>query len=399
MTHVMVKRSIWVGIGIALVASIIWLLRPPPLHVEAGTVTRGPLRAMVTDEGRTRVKALYTVTAPVDGELERVALEPGAELSPQTVIAQIWPIASRPLDARSRAEATAAVAAARQAVARADAAEREAKIAVEHAESKLTRTQNLAEAGAAPRADLEHAGHEVRMAKESLEDARAAARQARADLARATAIIAPAPAAGTAPPIEVRAPAHGLLLRVVRESAGPVATGAPLVEIGDVTQLEIVVDLLSSDAASVRSGALATVSGWGGGEPLSARVRRVDPAGFTKVSALGLEEQRVRVVLDLTDPPPRGLGHDYRVDVGIVVWEDDDALRVPSTALFRVDDHWSVFVIRDGRARLANVETGPSDATSTIVTKGLAAGEKVIPQPSDVISDGMRIVILREVKP
>jgi HlyD family secretion protein len=399
MRRVTSRRIIWAGIVIALISSIGWMLRPAPLLVDAARVTRGPLRATVSAEGRTRVKTLYAVTAPVDGELERIVLEPAAWVSSETIVARIRPVAPRPLDARSRAEAAAAVVAAREAVARAVAAEREARVGVEHAQSKLSRTQTLARGGAVPQADLEHGGHEVQMAKQGLESARAAARQARADLARAKAVIAPAAGTGDVPTIEVTSPARGQVLRVVRESAGPVATGTPLVEIGDVGNLEIIADLLSSDAASVRVGAVASVSGWGGGPPLWARVRRVDPAGFTKVSALGLEEQRVRVVLDLAESPPQGLAHDYRVDVAIVIWEGKDVLRVPSGALFRVGESWATFVISDGRARLEKVATGASDPTLTVIESGLAEGAKVIPQPSDAISDGARVEVLREVKP
>ena len=167
---------------------------------------------------------------------------------------------------------------------------------------------------------------------------------------------------------------------------------------GDVRELEIVVDLLSSDAASVSADALATISSWGKGPPLAARVRRVDPAGFTKVSALGLEEQRVRVILDLLNPPPPGLGHDYRVDVAITTWEGADVLRAPSTALFRVGDKWCAFVIRDGHARLVNLETGAADANWTVIKRGLNQGDKVLPQPSDAISDGTAVAVLREVR-
>lgn len=394
MTRVKPRRMLWGAIAAALLVLAGWMLRPEPLMVEAAPVTRGVLRATVSGEGRTRVKALYTVTAPVDGELERIVLDPGAPLSPETVVARIRPAASRPLDARSRAEAAAAVVAAREAVSRAEAAEREASVGVEHADSKLARTQKLAQTDAVPQAELEHGGHEALMAKATLESAQAAVREARADLARAMAVVAPATGAGGAS-FEVKSPATGRVLRILHESAGPIASGTPLLEMGDVSDLEISAELLSSDAATVTPGAIATISGWGGA-PLSARVRRIDPAGFTKVSALGLEEQRVRVILDFTDRPPPGLGHDYRVDVAIVVWEGKDVLRVPTTALFRAGREWATFAIRDGRARLTKVETGLSDATSTVVKSGLAPGEKVIPQPSDAIKEGMRVKVLRE---
>jgi HlyD family secretion protein len=396
MTHSLVKRSIWLGIGVAVVALLVWMLRPSPLLVEVATVNRGTVRVTVSGEGRTRVKALYVVTAPVDGELERIMLEPGAQVARDAVVARIRPISSRPLDARSRAEATAAAVATRQALARAEAAEKEAEVALEHVASKLKSTQALAQSGSVPQAELLHGGHEVEIARRSLEATQAQVRQVRAELARANAVIAPISAGGSAVVVDVKSPEQGRLLRVLRESAGPVAVGAPLLELGDVLALEIVAELLSSDAATVRTGATATISGWGSGTLLAARVRRVEPAGFTKVSALGLEEQRVRVVLDLSSPAPEGLGHDYRVDAAIGVWEGKDVLRVPSTVLFRVGNDWAAFVIRDHRARRTQVVTGPSDATWTVVKSGLSAGDRVISQPSDAIVEGTRVGVLRE---
>jgi HlyD family secretion protein len=191
--------------------------------------------------------------------------------------------------------------------------------------------------------------------------------------------------------VSIASPITGRVLRVLRESAGPVAAGTPLVEIGDVSCLEIRADLLSSDAASVREGATATITSWGGSKPLTARVRRVEPAAFTKISALGLEEQRVHVVLDLVDPLPAGLGHDFRVDLAIATWSTTSALRVPARSLFRAGDRWAVFAIRDGRARQIFVDVGESDGTLTVIARGLAESDRVIAQPSDTVSDGTQV--------
>jgi HlyD family secretion protein len=389
------KRVAWILVGIGCLAALGWALRPPPVLVETARVTRGDIRSTIGGDARTRVKTLYTLTSPVDGELERIVFEPGAALPKDAVVARIRPAAPRPLDARSRAEAAAAVVAAREGVSRAEAAEREAEVGAEHANSKLARTTQLAQSGAVPAADLEHGGHEAQIARRSLESAQALVRQARADLARALAVVGPSPGSRAEAVVEVRTPAAGKVLRVLRESAGPVAAGTPLAEIGDVRALEIVADLLSSDAASVREGAAAAVTGWGTGPALSAKVRRIEPAGFTKVSALGLEEQRARVILELDASPPEALGHDYRVDVAIVAWEGHDVLRVPSTALFRDKDRWSAFVIRDGRAHRVTLDTGASDASFTLARTGLAEGDQVIPQPSDSLADGMRVEALR----
>jgi HlyD family secretion protein len=294
------------------------------------------------------------------------------------------------LDPRSRAEATAAVSAAEATVARADAAALEAKAALAHAESELGTARQLAEKGAAPRMDLEHRGHEAEIRRQAAQGAAAAARSARADLARAQAILAPASVKpGQITPVQ--SPVAGRILRVLRESAGPVPAGTPLLEVGDMSSLEVHADLLSSDAAKVQPGAGATITGWGGTQPIRARVRRIDPAAFTKVSALGLEEQRVHVVLDLVEPPPPGLGHDYRVDAAVVIWDGKDVLRVPATSLFRAGDRWAVFVVRDGRARKTPVASGATDGTLTAVTGDVKEGDAVIVQPSDAINDGTRV--------
>lgn len=386
----LLRRLVWTAFVAAVTFAVVWALRPRPIPVETVAVTRGPLTATVIGEGRTRVKDLFVVSAPVDGQLERIALQAGDVVNAGDVIARIRPIDPRPLDARSRAEARAAVEVARAAVERAQATEEESRVAVEHADSELARSQKLAQTGAVARAELEHAGHESGIRHHAQEAAHAAVREARAQLIRANAAVAPATAAGDAP-VSITAPSSGRVLRVLRESAGPVAAGAPLLEIGDVSSLEIRADLLSSDATPVRVGAEATVTSWGGRKPLAARVRKIEPAAFTKISALGLEEQRVHVVLDFVDPPPPGVGHDYRVDLAIVTWSGSDVLRVPARSLFRVGDRWAAFAIRDGRARQALVELGETDGTLTVVNRGLAAGDVVIAQPTDTIVDGIRV--------
>ncbi len=384
-----VKKAIWGGALIAVAAGTAWTLRPQPIHVTTATVTRGPLTATVNAEGRSRVRDLFVVAAPVDGQLERVDVEPRDAIAPNASVALIRPAAPRPLDPRTRAEASAAVVSARAAVVRAEATEAEARVALEHAQSLLETTRRLVQSGSAPADELTHRGHEAEIRRRAVEAATAAAVQARAELARAQAILGAA--TDTSQPTIVRSPAAGRILRVLRESAGPVAAGTPLLEVGDVSRLEVRADLLSSDAAEVRSDAAATVTRWGGPDHLAARVRRIDPAAFTKVSALGLEEQRVHVVLDLVEPPPAGLGHDYRVDVAIAVWEGTEVLRVPSTALFRDGDRWAAFRVEGARARKAIVDVGAADGTWTVATSGLHEGDEVITQPSDSIADGTRV--------
>ena len=384
-------RLLGATIAVALVAALIVALRSRSLVVEVGTVTRGPLTASVTAEGRMRVKDLYVVAAPVDGDLERIAHEPGDAVKAGTAVVRIWPMAPRPLDARSRAQAIAAVTAARATVARAEASEKEAAAALTHAESQLATARTLSREGAAASKDAEHAGHETQIRRDAVDAARATVQAARAELVRAEAFVDPGAVRSERPATVVFSPAAGRVLRVLRESAGPVLAGTPLVEIGSAEKIEVVADILTADAMTVQPSATAIIREWGGTEPISARVRRIDPAAFTKVSALGLEEQRVPVVLDLVGPPPRGLGHDFRVNVSIAVWQGQNVLQVPSTALFRSGDQWAVFAVREGRVRLTSVTPGRSDGAATMVSDGLAEGDVVVLQPSDLLSDGVRV--------
>ena len=394
----MMKRPVtWsarIAVAVALVGGIAWALRPRPIAVETAKAARGVLEATVTAEGKTRIRDLFVVAAPVDGELVRISFRAGDTVSSETVIARIWPVAPRPLDVRSRAEALAAVSAARAAIERAEAAEKEAVGALTHAESQLATTRMLSSAGAAASKDFEHAGHEVEIRHRAVEASRAALNVARADLVRANAVatVSTDQAGGTATP--VRSPASGRILRVLRESAGPVAAGTPLVQLGNVGAIEIVADFLTTDAMSVKSGAKAIIRDWGGSEALAARVRQIDPGAFTKVSALGVEEQRVPIVLDLVGERPPAFGNDFHVNVAIIVWTGHDVLTVPSTALFRVGESWAVFVVRDGRAHVTRVTVGRSDGTRSVVEQGLGEGEEVVIQPSDALQDGSRVVVL-----
>lgn len=385
------KRLLGVTSLLVLALAAGWTLRPKPVPVEIAIVTRGPLTATVTAEGRTRVKDLYVVTAPVDGDLERITVEAGDSVPRGSVVARLSPPTPRPLDARSRAEAVAAASMARAGVVTADATQREAEAALVHAESELATARRLVADQAAAANSVTHGEHEVEIRRQAVEAARGASEVARSELARAQARLTPTSSQQAGPAALVRSPVAGRLLRVVREDAGPAPAGTPLVEIGNVATLEFVTDMLTTDAMMVRPGAAATIRDWGGSTPIAARVRRIEPGAFTKVSALGLEEQRVRVVLDPVEPPPPGLGNDFHVSVSIVFWSGADVLAIPSTALFRSGDHWAVFAIHDGRAHLTTVATGPSDGERTVILSGLSASQAIILQPSDLIRDGTRV--------
>jgi HlyD family secretion protein len=385
--RIAVAAVIAVGIG--------WILRPRAIVVETAQVERGTLEATVTAEGKTRVKNLFVVAAPVDGELERISLKAGDAIAGSSVVAHIWPAAPRPLDVRSRAEALAAVSAARAAVERAEATEQEAIAALAHAESTSQTSTRLAKEGVVAPNEAEHAGHEVEIRRQAVRASGSALQEARASLVRAEAAAATSATNPTGRAVtEVRSPTAGRILRVLRESAGPVAAGTPLLEVGNVDTIEIAADFLTSDAMAVTPGAKATILDWGRPEPLSARVRQIEPGAFTKISALGLEEQRVPIILDLVGDPPAAFGNDFHVNVAIVVWTGRDVLTIPSTALFRTGEDWAVFVVRDGRAQLQRVTVGRSDDTRSVIEQGLNAGDEIVIQPSDALRDGNRVAPL-----
>jgi HlyD family secretion protein len=378
-------------IAIPLLAAVfVWAMVPRPIPVQTGVVSRGPLTATVSADGKTHIRDVYQVSAPIDGMLERITVQAGDQVTASSTVARIAPVAARSLDARSRAEAQAAVAVARAALERAAAADSEAAIAAVHADSQFATASLLAKTSSVSRQSALHAGHEAEMRHQALDAAHAAVRQARAELARASAVLATAGGTSGGADVPVKAPVPGYVLRVLRQSAGPVAAGTPLLDLGDLNAIQIEADFLSVDAAAVGLGASATVSGWGG-PAIQARVSRIEPAAFTKVSALGLEEQRVHVTLDLAGTRPPNLGDDYHVDVAIAVWTAQDTIRVPSTALFREGGRWAVYAVRGGRAHAVLVQTGASDDSLTAIDRGLAPGEQVIVQPSDAVHDGARV--------
>jgi HlyD family secretion protein len=386
------RTVIAVAAGLAIVAAAVWALRPAALVVDTAAASRGTLTASVVAEGRTRVKSLYVVAAPVDGDLERIERQPGDTISPGTVVARLWPLSPRPLDARTRAEAEASVVAARSAVMQAEAVAREAATALAHAESQSATTRTLAKQGVSARNDAEHAEHETQIRSDAVDAAAAGLARARAELRRTEEAVAATIVRSGRSATLVTAPVYGRILRVLHESAGPVTAGTPLLEVGNVDEMDVTVDLLTADAVQVKPGAHATIRNWNGPEPVAAIVRRVDPAAFTKVSALGIEEQRVRAILDIADPQPPGPGHDFRVTVTIETWTGTNLVRVPSTALPRRGDGWAVFAVRDGRAHIVPVTIGRADETQTVIENGLDEGAVVATQPSDLLVDGARVV-------
>lgn len=367
---------LWVGAGIVLALFLTWMLWPRAEWVEAAAIDRGVVQREIVDEGRTRIHDVFVVSAPVGGELQRIELEPGDEIARGQVVAALAPADPALLDARIAAEMRAGVGAARSALA---AAEAQAELARRDQE----RTAALAAEGFASNAALDAANANLRAA-------RANTAAGRAELQRA---LAASGAGGRARGlVEVRSPAAGRVLRLLQESEVVVGPGSPLIEVGDPADLEVVAEFLSQDAIQLRAGARAWIENWGGDAPIPARISRIEPFAHTKISALGVEEQRVNVIVRLDDPasaPP--LGHQFRVDVRAIVSAQQDVLRIPTDALVRDGADWAVFRIVSGRARLTPVVIGDGGEQFRAVTEGLNEGERVVMFPSDALEDGARV--------
>jgi HlyD family secretion protein len=390
------KRLAWGAAGAALLAMVALSMRPTPVEVQTGVASVGPLETTVNAEGVTRVRDRFAVGAPVSGRLERIALREGDAVAAGAVIARITPL---PLDPQAATQARARLAAAAAGTQEAAARLEQAREARDQAERTAARVREVAGAGGMSTDALERAELQSATAAREFQAAQARVRAADAELAVArAALLAAEPVGGAgvagSAAAEVRAPAAGRILRLHGSSERIVSAGTPLVEVGDAAGLEVVVDVLSTDAVRIAPGAAMRLVEWGGEGALDARVRLVEPSGFTKVSTLGVEEQRVNVIGDLASPPP-SLGDGYRVEARIVTWEAPAVLRVPNSALFRTGSEWSVFVEEDGRARLRPVQVGHRGAAEAEITAGLAEGERVILFPSDRIRDGVRVTEAR----
>jgi HlyD family secretion protein len=385
-------------IGGALAAAF-W---PRPMMVDIGEVARDAMIVTIDEEGRTRVREAYVVSTPVAGQLQRVQVNPGDPVvRGKTVVAQMRPINPAALDVRTREQARAAVGAAAAAlrVARADL---NAAIANRDlAQSELDRTEQLAKRGIETDAALDRARQEFRVAQANIDTAEAAISMRQAEVANAQAQLigfddqglAAAIGMGT-DNIPITAPASGRILRIMQQSETTLPAGTPIMEIGDVRgDLEVVVELLSTDAVQVKEGDRVIIDDWGGAETIEGKVVRVDPFGVAKFSALGVEEQRVTTVIRLISPAESyaGLGHGFRVETRIVIWEDDNALIVPASALFRDRGDWAVFRVVGGKATLTPIKLGRNNGVEAQVLEGLEEGDQVVLFPSSGLTDGMSV--------
>ncbi|MEM7355946.1 MAG: HlyD family efflux transporter periplasmic adaptor subunit [Acidobacteriota bacterium] len=395
------RRLIVWGGSLAIILLIAFSLKPQPEPADFAPIETGSLQVTIDEEGETRVRDRYVVSAPLAGRVLRIELEPGdAVTAGETVLATFQPTAPVLLDARSRAEAQARVKAAQAAIGRARADQERAEAELRYAEAELVRYGKLAAEEIVSKEKLDQAELERDTRQKAVKAAEFALRTAAHDLdvARASLVETQAENGGGSAqrgrqPIAIHSPVDGTVLRRLRESEAIVPAGEALLEVADPAQLEIVSDLLSTDAVKVRRGQRVLVEQWGGEGALHGTVRRVEPYGFTKISALGVEEQRVNVVIDFDDPREawEALGDGYRVEVRIITWEEDDILRAPTSSLFRQGDGWAVYAVEAGVAVQRQVEIGRRNGLHAQVLDGLSDGQTVIVHPSDAIVDGVRV--------
>ncbi len=398
MTVFMKRLTFWGSLVALLVIGLVFAFRPRAIVVDMAEVRRGELIVTVNDEGRTRVHDIYVLSAPVAGRMRRIDLHAGdVVVARDTIVAEIEPIDPAFLDPRSEAQAVADVRAAESAEALARATVEQAEAELDFARNEHDRAMQLIEEGTISERDRDDAEREYRTKRAALATALAALDVRSYELERArAALVTPADTQARAEDcacVAIRAPVDGNVLRILQQSEAVVNSGTPLVEIGDPRDLEIVVDLLSSDAVSVAAGQRVLIERWGGDMTLEGRVRLVEPYGFTKISALGIEEQRVNVIIDLTSPTEAWarLAHGYQVELRIVLWESAEALKLPVLALFRDGEDWAVFVESDGRAELRHVTLGQRSQLEVQVLDGLEDGARVVLHPSDRVQTGVRI--------
>ena len=387
---------ILIGLIVAiLIVAIYFAVRTPPIDVDTAEVVKAPLLVTIDDEGETRVREIYVVAAPISGELQRVNLEAGDPVvAGQTVVARIMPAQPDFLNSRGEAEIRAQIQARQANVQSSSARISQAQADRKLAAANFERIDALYERGFATRTahDAARAARDGSAAR--LNEASGALEVAQSELRAARARLT-APSSGNrgGKAFDVRSPESGSVLRLVRESETMVSAGSPIMELGNSRDIEIVTDLLSSDAVKIKVGSEVLIDNWGGDKPLKGKVQRIEPFGFTKISALGVEEQRVNVIIDIVDPQAvrERLGHGYRVIVRVVEWSGKNVLQVPISALFRDKGQWSVFAMRGGKAELVPVKIGRMNDERAQILEGLRTGASVILHPSEKIEDGSSV--------
>jgi HlyD family secretion protein len=381
-------------LALVLAATIFAMVRKPAVPVDIAKVERGSLAVTIDDEAETRTRDVYVVSAPITGRLLRVSVEPGDRVTAGQPLAQMTPMQPQFIDTRQQAELRARVASLEAMAAGAAARINEAKAASDLASSNLARNRAIYERGFLAKAALERAQAEADRTEAALIEARRGAEASRFDLAAARASLAQPQGDGSeGKSMAITAPVSGWVLRIPQKSEASVGAGAPIIEIGDPAKLEIVTDLLSADSVRIKVGADAWLDQWGGDKPIPARVRLIEPYGFTKISALGVEEQRVNVLLDFTGPVEQRarLGYGYRGIIRIVTVSKADVRLVPISALFRVGSEWALFKVEGGRARQQIVKIGAMNSERAELLSSMAVGSQIIVHPGDRVADGVRV--------
>jgi len=387
------RRTVLGLVLVAGAAALIWGLRPQPIAVDLGTASRGALRVTLEQEGRTRVLDRYVVASPVTGYARRIPLEVGQAVARGTTVAELEPLRADTLDPRRQAEAAARIAAAGSALSGAEQRASAAASAAELAQAELQRVRALRLQGHVSSAAEDRAASDAQRSGAEQRSAQFAVAAARHELEAARTLLQYAGKPSGAGLVTVRAPVAGKVLKIAHKSEGSVTSGQPLVEIGDPGALEVEVDLLSADAVRIPPGTRVVFERWGGEGTLEGVVRIVEPAGFTKVSALGVEEQRVWVIVAFTSPASQWqrLGDGYRVEASFILWEGKDILQIPASAVFRDGEGWAVFAVEQGKAVKRSVQVGQRTGLHAQITSGLQAGDSVISHPDDRVRDGVRV--------
>lgn len=393
------KPALIAGTITAIVALALFLaVRPQPVLVEVAQAKRNTLRVSIDEEGTTRIRDRYQVSAPVAGFVRRIEWEVGDTVEQKDLLAELEPLQSNVLDARSRAEAEARIAAARSALLSAEEQVKAAKTDADYHNSEYQRKKQLSEKGMISDEELSQSRAGQQRAQAVLRSARFAADVARYELDAASTLLKYSAASDDKGVLKERvmitSPITGSVLKVYRQSEGVINAGEPLLEVGDKSALEVAVDVLSFDAVRISPGMPVELERWGG-DSLRGIVSTVEPVGFTKVSALGVEEQRVWVIVDIHSPPGQwqSLGDGYRVEASFIIWQEDDVLQIPSSAVFRYQDNWHVYTVEDGKAVMKAVDIGRQNGLESQVTSGLEEGETVILHPGNDIEDGVRVSV------
>ncbi|HSI12131.1 MAG TPA: HlyD family efflux transporter periplasmic adaptor subunit [Chthoniobacter sp.] len=383
-------------IGAGAVLLLFNALRPAPLAVEIGTVKHGPLTVSVLEEGKTRIRHRFLITPPVAGYLNRVPLRQGDKIEAgKTVLATIQPQPASFLDPRARAEAEARVKAAEATKMQRETQIDRATAALDLANKELVRARDLKKSGAIAVKEWDTTENQVNILTRELHTAEFGLQVADFEMAQAKAVLTQVqtPATENADPLKIISPITGYVLNVYEESARMLTAGTQIMEIGDTNDMESEIELLSSDAVGVQPGADASIEEWGGSAPLRGKVTVVEPGGYTKVSSLGVEEQRVKVRIDFVDPLPPGmtLGNRFRVEARIVTWKGDNILQVPTGALFRRGGDWMAFIYEGGKARQVKVEITHNNGVAAEVRSGLKEGQQVLVHPPDAVLEGSSV--------